>query len=257
MKGYLKNYLQAPFLISIIILAAFAGGMSYCKSRYGVNFIKKAIPLKQPLDLLDEKLLKPYKVLNKARIDNKDVLESLGTEEYLQWFVEDTTADELSPVKDCSIFITYYTGNPDQVPHVPEACYTGGGSEVQERFSLGLNIGDVNIPQLPKDGKIPATGLVFGRKSSEIWQSSAKFPVIYFFKVNGQYKGGRTAVRIALGDLTSEYSYFSKIEIKFYNVRGLYPDKEQAVKATEKLLKVLLPVLERNHWPDWNKINQP
>ena len=255
MRGYLKNYLQAPFLISIIILAAFAGGMSYYKSRYGVNFIKKAIPLKQSFDLLDEKLLEPYKVLDKVKIDNKDVLESLGTEEYLQWFIEDTTADELSPVRNCSIFITYYTGNPDQVPHVPEACYTGGGSEVKEKFSLDLNIGDVNVPQMPKEGEIPVIGLIFSKKSSEIWQSSAKFPVIYFFKVNGQYKGSRTSVRIALGDLTSEYSYFSKVEIKFYNARGLYPDKEQAVKATEKLLKVLLPVLEKNHWPDWNKVN--
>ncbi|MDD5134459.1 MAG: hypothetical protein PHP01_03490 [Phycisphaerae bacterium] len=250
----MKNYLQAPFLITVIILAAFAGGMSYYKSRYGVNFIKKAIPLKAPFDLLDEKLLKPYKVLDKARIDNKDVLESLGTEEYLQWFVEDTTVNEMSPVRHCSVFITYYTGNPDQVPHVPEACYTGAGSQVQEKFSLDMNIGDVNVPDMPKDGKIPAVGLIFSEKSSDIWQSSAKFPVIYFFKVNGQYKGGRTAVRLALGDLTSEYSYFSKVEIKFYNARGLYPDKEQAIEATGKLLKVLLPVLERYHWPDWNRI---
>ena len=34
-----------------------------------------------------------------------------------------------------------------------------------------------------------------------------------------------------------------------------YPDKEQTLDASAKLLKVLLPELENNHWPDWEKIN--
>lgn len=249
MKGSLiKNYSQPAFLVSIAILLAFAGGMNYYRAKYGVTLVKKALPLKQSFNMLDEKLLVPYKVLEKAKIENLDVLESLGTEEYLQWFVEDTTVDELSPVRQCSIFITYYTGNPDQVPHVPEACYTGGGNEAKENVSLDLNIGDVDVVQIP--AKIPATCLIFGKKTTEIWQASVVFPVIYFFKVNGQYRGGRRTTQLALGNLTSEYSYFSKVEIKF-NGRGLYPDKKQAIEATEKLLRVLLPVLENKVWPEW------
>jgi hypothetical protein len=251
MKNFLRNYLQPPFLISFVLLVIFAGGMSYFKAHWGITLIKKPLSLKEPFDMLDEKLLEPYKVLEKSKIDNKDVLESLGTEEYLQWTLEDTTVDTLNPVRNCSLFITYYTGNPDQVPHVPEACYMGGGFESDEKFEVDLNVGDINMPGISGNMKIPATGLVFGKKSSEVWQASVKFPVIYFFKVNGQYKGNRTSVRIALGDFTSEYSYFSKIEIKFFNLKGLYPEKAQAVEATEKLLKVLLPVLEKNHWPEW------
>ena len=195
-------------------------------------------------------------MLEKSKIDNKDVIESLGTEEYLQWLLEDTTVDVLSPVRNCFIFITYYTGNPDQVPHVPEACYTGGGNEIKDRFSVTLDIGDVNLPGVRQGGKIPATGLIFTQKSAEVWQSAEQFPVIYFFKVNGLYKGNRTATRIVLGDLTSEYSYFSKIEIKFFNSKGFYSEKTEAITAAERLLKVLLPVLEKNHWPDWNKVNK-
>jgi len=256
MKDFLKNYLQPPFLVSFVILAGFAGGMSYFKSHQGIMLIKKPLSLKEPFDMLDEKLLEPYKVLEKSKIDNKDELESLGTEEYLQWFLEDTSVDALSPVKYCTIFITYYTGNPDQVPHVPEACYTGGGHEVQEKFAIDLNVGDISVPGIGRHGKIPATGLIFSRKSTEVWQASVQFPVIYFFKVNGQYKGNRTATRLALGDLTSQYSYFSKVEIKFSNSRGLPPEMAQATKAAEKMLKVLLPVLEKNHWPDWDKVNK-
>jgi hypothetical protein len=249
MKGFLKNYYQPAFLVSITVLVVFAGGMSYFKAKQGVTLVKKALPLKQPFDMLDEKLLAPYKVLEKTKIENLDVIESLGTEEYMQWLVEDTTVEELSPVRQCAIFITYYTGNPDQVPHVPEACYTGGGNETKEKFSFYLNIGDVNSPKVP--AKVPATGIIFGKKTTEIWQASAVFPVIYFFKVNGKYTGDRTTTRLALGNLTSEYSYFSKIELKFFNDRGLYPDKKQAIEATEKLLRVLLPALENNTWPEW------
>ncbi|MGA2915128.1 MAG: hypothetical protein ABSE89_03790 [Sedimentisphaerales bacterium] len=251
MKNILKNYLQIPFLLSLILPVVFAGGVKYYNFHYGYNILKKPLPLKAPFEMLDEKLLGHYKVLKKAKIDNKDIIESLGTEEYLQWTLEDTTADSVSPVKDCSLFITYYTGSTDQVPHVPEACYIGGGFDVEDKFTVDLNVGDINVPGIGKDGKVSATGLIFSRKSDELWQVSARFPVIYFFKVNGQYKGNRTTTRIALGDLMNEYSYFSKIEIGFSNLKGLYPEKAQAIEATERLLKVLLPVLEKNHWPDW------
>jgi hypothetical protein len=253
MKPFIKNYLQPSFLLSIICLLITSGFVSYYKSHQGIILIKKPLPLKQSFNLLDEKLLEPYKVLEKSKIENQDVLESLGTEDYLQWILEDPTVDAMSPVRNCSVFITYYTGNPDQVPHVPEACYTGGGNQVESSSSVELDIGKANIPGMPRGEKIPVTVLIFTRKSSEIWQTSAEFQVIYFFKVNGMYKGNRTGVRIALGDLTSEYSYFSKVELKFLNTRGVYPDKQQSIEAAQKFLKVLLPVLEKNHWPDWKR----
>jgi len=249
MKPFVKTYLQPAFLISTICLLLTSGFISYYKAHYGIARIKKPLPLKQSFDILDETLLEPYKVIDKSKIENQDILESLGTEDYLQWVLEDTSVDSMSPVRNCSVFVTYYTGNPDQVPHVPEACYTGGGNQVENSSLVDIYIGDVNIPSVPR--KISATALTFTRKSTEIWQASSEFVVIYFFKVNGEYKGNRTAVRLALGDLTSEYSYFSKVELKFFNAKGLYPDKQQSMDAAGRLLRVLLPVLERNHWPDW------
>ncbi|OQA03948.1 MAG: hypothetical protein BWY69_00166 [Planctomycetes bacterium ADurb.Bin401] len=254
MKSYMKNYLQVPFILTIGLLLLTAGFIYGYNRLKGNTLIKKPLPLKLSFDEFDEKLIAPYKVLNKSKIDNQDVLESLGTEDYLQWMLEDTSADEMSPVKHCSFFVTYYTGNPDQVPHVPEACYTGGGNQVQSSSTVSIDIGDFNVPEIPKE--ISATALPFTRKSSEIWESSSEFVVMYFFKVNGVYKGNRTGVRVALGDLTSEYSYFSKVEIKFFNARGINPDKKQSVEAASRLLKVVLPVLEKNHWPDWKQVNR-
>ncbi|MBN1787649.1 MAG: hypothetical protein JW806_04570 [Sedimentisphaerales bacterium] len=251
MKHFIKHYLQLPFLLSIICLLSASGAINYFKVQRGVTLVKKVLPLKAPFDQIDENLLKPYKISNIAKITNRDVLESLGTEDYLQCELEDLTVDILSPIRYCSVFITYYTGNPDQVPHVPEACYTGGGNEVKEKFSVMLDISDINMPGVEKEIKVPATGLIFAQKTSEIWQSPEQFPIIYFFKVNDVYKGNRTATRVVLGNLTSEYSYFSKVELKFFNARKIYPDKQQSIEACEKLLRVLLPVLEKNHWPDW------
>jgi hypothetical protein len=255
MKSFINTYVQPSFLLSVVCLLATTGFVSYFKAYHGITLIKKSLPLKRSFDQLDEKLLEPYRVLEKSKIDNQDVLESLGTENYLQWFIEDTTVDAMSPVRNCSLFITYYTGNPDQVPHVPEACYTGGGNQVVSSSSIVLDLGDINLSGIKRRETIPVMVLVFARKATETWQIASEFPVIYFFKVNGAYKGNRTSVRVALGDLVNEYSYFSKIELKFLNIRGVYPDKQQSIEAAQRLLRVLLPILEKYCWPDWEQVN--
>jgi hypothetical protein len=76
---------------------------------------------------------------------------------------------------------------------------------------------------------------------------------LYFFKVNGQYAGSREEARIALNkNLFGKYSYFCKVELVF-NVSSVAPSKEEAVAASEKLLAVILPILEQEHWPDWER----
>ncbi|MHC4084712.1 MAG: hypothetical protein ACYSU3_07240, partial [Planctomycetota bacterium] len=56
----------------------------------------------------------------------------------------------------------------------------------------------------------------------------------------------------------SKYSYFSKVEWKFFNIRFnklIYPGKEEAIAASQKLLSVILPILEKEHWPIVKKGN--
>jgi hypothetical protein len=160
MKSFINTYVQPSFLLSVVCLLATTGFVSYFKAYHGITLIKKSLPLKRSFDQLDEKLLEPYRVLEKSKIDNQDVLESLGTENYLQWFIEDTTVDAMSPVRNCSLFITYYTGNPDQVPHVPEACYTGGGNQVVSSSSIVLDLGDINLSGIKRRETIPVMVLV-------------------------------------------------------------------------------------------------
>jgi hypothetical protein len=253
MKNILKHYTQPAFLICTALLLIAAVGMSATVSYLGLQFIKKPLPLKKTFDELNEASLSPWKAIDKSRIKNKDILEALGTDQYIQWVLEDPAAEPSSPVRYCSLFITYYTGNPDQVPHVPEECYLGGGKVLTElpkelKFDVTVN---------GKQQTVSARWLSIGNKSEDILQGDSKFGVLYFFKVNGVYAGNRDAARrVMQTNFFSKYSYFSKVEWYFFNRSDAgtsFPSKEQANEASQKFLQILLPILENDHWPDWEK----
>lgn len=242
------NYLRPAFLICAGVLAIAAAAMSIAVKLSGIYLTKEALPLKKPLTELDVSKLAPYKVVAKTQIENPDVLETLGTEDYIQWALEDTSVNTDSDARFCTLFITYY-GLPDKVPHVPEECYIGGGFRqiTSETVALEINKGGSQRP-------VSVRYLVFATTTPDILASETTFPVFYTFSVNGEYAAGREDTRLILNkNLFSKFSYFSKVEWKFYNNRSgqmVYPNKQTALAASEKLLAVVLPVLEKDHWPN-------
>lgn len=246
MKDNMRVYLQPAFLICVLVLASAGIGMSITMKQLGIILKKEPLALKKSLERLDEADLTPYRVVPpKLKITNDEVLEALGTEDYIQWIVEDTEQPQTSPVKRCLLFITYYP-LPDRVPHVPEECWTGGGYQRLRSEEVRLNINNMEDFEV----HIPAKYLVFGPKTANLWQSSIRIPNVYFFRVNGQYVGSREEARIALNkNLFGKHSYFCKVELVF-NAGSTAPNKEESIRASEKLLAVILPVLERQHWPD-------
>jgi len=248
-KTNIRVYTQPAFLICVLVLAAGGVGMSVTTRRLGIILKKEPLPLRKSLELLDEGDLAPYRVVPpKLKIENEEILKTLGTEDYIQWVLEDTEEAADSAVKRCLLFITYYR-LPDRVPHVPEECWTGGGYQKLRAEGIKLEInGNVSFK-----ASIPAKYLVFGPKKASLWQSRVRIPNLYFFKVNGQYAGSRQEARMALNkNLFGKYSYFCKVELVF-NRSSVAPSKTAAVAASEKLLAVILPVLEENHWPKWEK----
>jgi hypothetical protein len=229
------------------VLAVAGSGMSFAIKSFGVYLNKEPLPLKKSLELLDENDLSPYVVVPpKLKIENEEVLESLGTEDYIQWILEDTNVEADSSVKKCMLFITYYR-LPDRVPHVPEECYAGGG--FQRLASDGVKFKINNDVGFEKS--IEGKYLVFGSTNANLWRSTDKFPVLYLFRVNGEYAGSREQARAILNkNLFKKNSYFSKVEIVF-NQGPDVPDKKNAVDASQKLLTVILPILEQEFWPDW------
>ncbi len=253
MTSSIKNQLKPSFIVCLLILLAAAVSKEAVIRVFGVHMTKQPIALQHPFEEFDETALLPYVVKDKGKITNRDVLESLGTEYYLQWILEDPQAASGSPTRYCSLFITYYTGNPDMVPHVPDECYVGGGNVHLDSETL-----DVDVPRQPQSQKISFQYAMFGRTDQTLMKEE-KFSVQYLFHANGKYYGSRTDTRFALGsNWLSPYSYFCKVEWKFYGFDSfglIYPDKPQTLDASRKLLAVLLPELEKNHWPDWQAVN--
>ncbi len=247
MKNNIRPYLEPTFLICVLVLAAAGAGMSVTMKKLGIIFEKEPLPLKKSLELLDECDLTPYRVVPpKQKIENQEVLRSLGTRDYIQWVLEDSKSESTSSTSKCLLFITYYP-LPDRVPHVPEECWTGGGYQKLGSEAVTLNIDNGAGFEV----KIPANYLVFGPSMANLWQSSVRIPNVYFFKVNGQYAGNREEARLALNkNLFGRHSYFCKVELVF-NMSPVAPTKEESLAASEKLLAVILPILEKNHWPDW------
>lgn len=232
------------FVAASIILLLSALGIDAIARKLQITFVRKPVPLKKSLHDFDyKKLYPPYKMLKVIKLES-DIVEALGTDEYLHILFDDTSIDPNNPGKYVSFFVTYYTGSVDQVPHVPDVCYQGGGYD-----PIGADNTYLIIPQLglPED-KLPVRVLLFrDTKSTLIPQIK---PVIYFFSVNGRFRATRNEVRLALADIREKYAYFSKVEIAFI---GIQPTKEEALKLTEKFLKKALPVLLTDHWQDWQE----
>jgi hypothetical protein len=130
---------------------------------------------------------------------------------------------------------------------VPEECYAGGGYQRLASDSVSLEIDNKGGFRKSIRGKY----LVFGGTKTSQWLSGKKFPVVYLFRVNGEYAGSREEARLILNkNLFRKHSYFSKVEIVF-NQASVEVRKDDAIKTSEKLLAVILPVLEQEHWPEW------
>lgn len=240
MRCHLRACFQPAFLICVVVLAVSGVVMSK------FNIKQEPWPLKKPLELLDEEDLTPYKVVSKHKIENEDMLDSLGTEDYIQWVLEDTEAPVDSPVRKCVLFITYYE-RADRVPHVPEQCYVGSGHQLLASEDTKFTI--------PAGGgrQVPAKHLVFQKTGSGFWDAGEKFSAFYLFSVNGTYANSRDSTRLALfSSSLAKQSYFSKVEWNFLTTSGAksYLSKKEAIPAGEKLLAVILPILERGYWPD-------
>jgi hypothetical protein len=243
---YKRIYLQPAFLICVLVLATAAAGMSVAMKQLGIVFKKEPLLLKKPLEDLDKEVLTPYKVVLKEKIQNPDTLKALGTDDYIQWVLEDAERPAGSPARECLLFISYYR-LPDRVPHVPEECWTGGGYQKLGSEAVALEVNNGR----GFDITVPAKYLVFAPKKTGLWQAGERIPDLYFFKVNGQYAGGREEARITLNkNLFGKKSYFCKVELVF-NRSSIAPSKEQTVTASEKLLTVILPILEQDYWPEW------
>ncbi len=234
-----------PFLISTLILGVTAIALGPVTDFMHVTLTKSPIPLRAPLGRLDKSRLGPY-VFVQARTLDPAVVNTLGTDQYIDWILEDTSlAGRRTPLRYAHLFVTYYTGQPDAAPHTPDQCYKGAGYTVASAENLTFH-----IDALETSPEVPVRLVSFIR--SDIFDSDLT-PVIYTFHCNGKFVASREGVRNAANNPLDKHAYYSKVELTFGwdNARPRVPSRAAAIEASQRLLEHVLPALVNDHWPDW------
>lgn len=246
--GPLKRLVREPaFVVCTLTLAICAMGLQLGAEKMKLYFRKMPVPLQKTLDELDASKLVPFELVKAQKIENEDVLEELGTEDYIQWELEDTSLKANNPLRRVRLDITYYTGDPGKVPHVPEVCYLGSGGRIKERIDREIHVLKANT----KNDKIPVR-LLDIELNSQFGQLNRV--VVYFFKVNDTYRCDRNQVRRAQNNLHDKYAYFSKVEVSILHTGPI--SHEDALATAEKLHQKLVPILLAEHWPKWENLNE-
>lgn len=242
------SVITGPFVLAIVLLGTSAILAGPVASRLKWRQEKKAIPLTARLSDLDADALFPYVLKREINLEPAFV-EALGTDEYLQWQLEDTSAAADDPVRFANLFVTYYTGGANLVPHTPDVCYLGSGYNPSRAHE---NI-EVAVPALSGASReVPVRVCSFVKTA--IFHSR-ETTVVYTFFCNGKFAATRTGVRILINDPSAAHAYFSKIEVSFPGF-GQVPgaDRATTVEGAGRVLNKVLPVLIRNHFPDFEAV---
>ena len=248
--GTTKALLEWPFLLACVVLGTAAFGISPVLLARGGTEVKESLPLRQPLGKLDRARLGPYRWLEREqRTLPAAVEDELGATDYIDWQFRDTTIEDVrDPLSRVRLFVTYYTGGRNLVPHTPDVCYLGQGYEPTERQNL-----DIEIDALGRT--IPIRALTFER--SAIF-GQERPTVVYTFHCNGDFAATRTAVRYRINAPQDRHAYFCKIEVTFgsQTSRPRNATRAGSIEAAKKFLNHILPLLLNNHLPDWEAAGQ-
>ena len=238
----LRIFKSKAYLSCVIFLLVCALGLQAAVNMLGVYLTKKPIELQMSLDDLDDSKFYSYNVTDKSRIENKEVEDALGTDEYIKWVFEDEREPEGSPFKRILVFVTYYTGDEYTVPHTPEVCGAGGGALPKIKGIMPIKVSGVGA----KDDIINVKML----ELTSPQQSAYMQKVAYFFSANGDYLYDRNQVRLRMNALRDKYAYFAKIEFSVFGPVDDLTD-EAMLEKVERLSRRLVPELVKNHFPKW------
>ncbi|RMF77118.1 MAG: hypothetical protein D6744_11665 [Planctomycetota bacterium] len=241
------------YIVCLAILIVAGGSMQMLARVMRVHFAKAPLPLKKPLSELSIARLRPTYDLHPQQPPpfSEDLIENLGTREFLNWNLIDTRRRRLDPTYLASLFVSYYTGQPDMVPHEPRECLVASGMSLEHEETM-----TVTVPLADRDAlEIPVAILDFESAGDAISMNPRKLTVAFFFYANGKFVTTRNGVRLAVANLSDRYAYYSKIEISFSSDgRRRFADREETKTAAAELIRRLMPILLSDHYQDWEAI---
>lgn len=250
---------SSRYVVCVAVLLAFFVTLQTLTHTFELYFRKEAVPLKKSLKSFDRTALRPQYDLHPALpqpIDH-DTLQTLGTEEYVDLRIVDLSKPRNDVTSVAHVFITYYTGKPDMVPHVPEECYLAGGFDrVGPARDAEVAVANVGAP----DDEVPLRIIEFRNRSGLMTPTATTsdnniFSVIYFFHSNDAYYTTRNQVRLALSSPWDRYAYYAKFEIRFSDyAMSTLANTDQALAALPDLLAKLMPTILEEHFADWEQL---
>jgi len=246
---WLRLMRQPYFVICIVILVLCAAGLHAGAKWLQWNFRKEAVALSKSFSELDRAALGSYQVIIEQPRLPAEIESELGTTEYINWTIEDTSVSADDPARNLRLFVAYYTGDPGKVPHVPEICGDASGGQIFNDDNTEITVPGCGLEDAGNQLPIRIVDVEFPQMN----QPSQQQTVAYFFAVNGDYRCTRNGVRLRSNYWRDRYAYYSKVEITLAG-----PDKltrNEALAAVEKLCRVLVPLLWSEHWPDWESVN--
>lgn len=229
-----------PFLVAVILLGAAALLVGPVARWIDFKQTKKALPLKAPLSTLALDALGPYEVRRRDILD-PSVVDALGTTHYISWALEDTSVSATDPLRTIRLLVTYYSGGSTLVPHTPDVCFRGSGYDAAQPHENR----EITVSTLGSHDRILPVRLCTFVKTAVFNQE--KTSVVYTFHSNGRFVATRTGVRLLTHNPTDTYAYFSKVEVSFPPPAT----REETLQGARRLFERLLPMLIRDHWPDF------
>ena len=249
------------FAVSLFcgVLAVAAAGSQSVISWQKIVVHKEPVPLRQVLTSLPlEK--GDYRFVQDQNLP-PEIVQELGTEDYLSRTYEDLSVPEGQPGRFVRLHVAYYTDVVDTVPHVPDRCFVVGGAEHQGLHSQTLSLdpeifrpaedgsgytapavlGSTNLVHLPQR-EIDTTRFTFGDPS----RPEQTQHVSYFFSANGKFLDSPNAVRFQGFGIRDTHSYYCKIEIMILGEN----DPQKVEQRTTALLDTFLPEIMAC-LPDW------
>lgn len=259
------------FAFAVVLLAVTATAFQFGILALNVTLKKEAVFPRRSLSVLPTRL-DGWKMHGEDhRLDAAGV-EALGTELYLsRTFVN--TKHTSPPMQ---LHITYYTGQVDAVPHVPDRCMVANGfvplTPDPVTFSLDLDTSDwTEDPQGTLNG-VPyrvisewntltkqedVTRLPFG--DFELRTTEFSHPQIgddhvfagYFFVANGKTTPYPDKIRFLSFDRSSKYAYYCKIQFTIHGNKDF--TTEQFVDTVTNFTSQMLPHI-MDCLPDWYEV---
>ena len=261
----------SSFLIAVVLLAFSAVAFQIGMQALNVTLQKEAVHLRRSLSVLPTQL-DGWKIKGEDHRMEAAGVEALGTELYLSRTFMNT--NRTSP--PLQLHITYYTGQVDAVPHVPDRCMVANGF-------IPLTPDPLTFPlQIDKSTWEPDTHATLDGVPYQIieeWNALTKqedvirlpfgdfalrttefsHPQIgddhvfagYFFVANGKTTPYPDKIRFLSFDRSSKHAYYCKIQFTMHGRRDF--TTAQFVEIVSDFTSQMLPHI-MECLPDWAEV---